>query len=650
MRKSIYFSHLTFVLGMFSAVCAMGQERPLDLTNPDGSVAANCQAIAVIIPGVYLNEQLELPSTSASSNVPTPSSGAQIVPMSTNKSGLLLISAHAKAVVAQNAHGFAFVPFNALSGKAKLRPWAKLKIDASAFPEKLRSKYHLRIVWRNCYAGDLPSNVTDALGSTDNPFGSFTNDPFGDRPSPSPDWRFHNYVTRFQLVDIVDQTVTVPPGEVSIELDVLGSESASPSSMPLVTLGIVRTASNQIAEFEVPEFGSAQGQLLIGKTGLPDWDETNRHAIIALPVGAVASPQQANQNPLLQVSSSDPFSAGGLGQLNRDTDRLSRWTAARSRNICSVAVPTDEQGNFTFDVLPIGGYELRMSVPDATNNNSTGYGSTAPLTAVGSGTPRRQIFAIKANESTDLGSVAIRIALSDLEQAKSSEMAVVEQTVASPPDTETTSNFSAATAQSRIEAALNKPVEDIAFNATPFWQVVDTLSNETNTPILLNLPQLELLGFDKDTPITLNLPPVTLRSTLNHLLAQLPNWDLAFVIRDEVVLITTGRDAVEKASILFSQTQTIATPAASAKTPTADDGATEIVERWLQSAPQNADRSELKQLLETHLSAEFDASQQTRRAEIGRLQQLLEQSLTWLDQRQQQREKIIQQRVQELLK
>ncbi len=62
MRKSIYFSPLPLMLCMFSSLCAVGQERQLERVNPDGSVATDSVAIAVIAPRVYLNEQLEQPS------------------------------------------------------------------------------------------------------------------------------------------------------------------------------------------------------------------------------------------------------------------------------------------------------------------------------------------------------------------------------------------------------------------------------------------------------------------------------------------------------------------------------------------------------------------------------------------------------------
>ncbi len=662
MRKSIYFSHLTLALTMFSSLCALGQERQLELINPDGSVAVDCAAIAVIAPGVYLNEQLELPSYSASSNVSKPPSSGQIVPMRTNKSGLLSIPPEAKAVIAQNDPGFAFVPPNALSGKAKLRPWAKLKIDASPFPEKLRSKYQLRILWQNRFAGELPDEVRNHTRPAVAPqIGSGNVDPFGDRPVAPPDWRFNDYATLFQIVDIADQTATVPPGEVTIVLDSTDSESAVSPSIPL---GIVRTTSNQTAEFKLPEFGSAHGQL-VGDASLPNWSQATDRAsrIFAMPVRADDIPLLPNQDIVLanllrsQAIGSDPFTSGGAAQLDKVMDAYARYlaspegTIARTSVIGKVVVPADEHGKFTFDALPIGQYELRWLVPDGREKSPTGYGTTSQLTAVGNGTPGALLFAIKANELTDLGSVVWRVMKADKAVVTPNDGEVVKPNLISPPDAPnnpTISNQFALTSQTRIEAALNKPVSDIAFGPTHLGFVIDWLSQHSFTPIFFNRFELEKLGLDFiNAPLTIDLPRVTLRSALNLVLSQVADGQLTFVIRDEAVLITTREDAAKHPNITYSDTQTIP-PAATL--PTVDDGAAEIVERWLQSAPQNADRSELKQLLETHLSAEFDASQQSRRAEIDRLKQLLEQSISWLDQRQQQREKIIQQRVQELLK
>jgi hypothetical protein len=667
MRKIGYLTQLTLALCMLNAQCVlgqMGQERQLELINPDGSVAADSVAIAVRADQVLLDEQLQLPS-SVELQVLKP----QVVPLNANKSGLLMIPTDAKVVVAQNEHGFVFVPPNALAGKAKLRPWSNLKIYTSSVPEKLRGKYQLRILWRNNFAGVLPNDIVHMIRANSNPFGSP-----GSSAAPL-DWRFHDYVTRSQVVDIVDQSITVPPGEVTIVLNKLGSDLSVSPSMPSVTLGIVRTASDQTAEFTLPNFGSAQGQLLVPEASFPNWGQTiiDQAIIInALPVRADGSPLLPNPAERLaglsrsQDSISDPFAAGGVAHQNRVADAVAGYyasaegTAERALIAGNAMVPTNEHGQFTFDILPIGQYELRILIPTGTKNSSVEYGTSERLAAVGSDTPGSLIFVINPSELTDLGNVSRHVNQSKVDATRPSDREDVESSANQPqvgPSKPSTSNPLATTTNARIEAALDSPIDDINFHTTPFAQVIYSLGSEMNIPIRLDLPKLEELGYEIDSPITLNLPSVTLRSALNLILAQVSSSrdpfatksKLTFVIRDEVILITTGKDAAENPTIIYGQAQLIRSSTAAATPPPAHDRAAEIVESWLKSAPENTDRSELQRLLETHLSAEFDLQQQTRRAEIDRLQKLLEQSRTWLDGRQRQREQIIQRRVQELL-
>ena len=677
MRKHIFFTHMALALCMLSSLNAMGQigqmrqEQPLQLINPDGSAAADCVAAGIIASGVYLNEQLALSTADGDSDVLISPDGRQIVSLNANESGILSIPAEAKAVVAQNQHGFAFVPPGALTGRAKLRPWAKLRIDISNVPEQLRSKCQLRILWKNDFAGDIPSTVLQYMRPTEDPFGGPSRvDPFGSPSAAPPDWRFHNYATRSQSVDVADQTIVVPPGEVTIVVTVLdsglGFESASSSSMLSVTLGIVRTVSNQTAEFALPTFGSAHGRL-VGNVNLPNWGRASDQAtrIIAVPVRAADVPPPRDLGQLLagmagsQDSRSDPFAAPTVARQDKIADVYARYFASvegtnvRTSGIGIGVAATDEQGEFTFDALPIGEYELPMMPLDATQETLTDYESAQGLTTVGSDSPEALRFVIKANALAELGEVRWRLEQRAEEAVKPRDGKVFQsadsslQAARHHPDN---SNPFAVAAQSRIEAALNKPVENIDFIGMPLAQVMEMLSDDMNIPIVFNLKEFKVRGFSMDAPITMNLPPVTLRSVLNLVLDQVASGELTFVARDEVLLITTREDAAKNPGTSYSQVPGMSKSLASGTASATDDRATEIIERWLKSAPQNADRSDLMQQLETHLSAEFDANQQTRRAEIDRLQQLLEQSRTWLDQRQQQREAIIQGRVQELLK
>ena len=80
------------------------------------------------------------------------------------------------------------------------------------------------------------------------------------------------------------------------------------------------------------------------------------------------------------------------------------------------------------------------------------------------------------------------------------------------------------------------------------------------------------------------------------------------------------------------------------------DAAAGIIEQWLKTAGKDADREELRALLQKHLESEFDANQESRQAEIERLQQLLGKSKEWLNKRQERRDEIIKKRIDELLR
>lgn len=94
-------------------------------------------------------------------------------------------------------------------------------------------------------------------------------------------------------------------------------------------------------------------------------------------------------------------------------------------------------------------------------------------------------------------------------------------------------------AEAKIERALRLPV-DMNFHDTPLTDVVLFLKDFHNTEIQLNNRELTEAGVEVGTPITRTLKGVSLRSALNLLLDEL---NLTWIIRDEVLLITTPEDA-----------------------------------------------------------------------------------------------------------
>ena len=79
------------------------------------------------------------------------------------------------------------------------------------------------------------------------------------------------------------------------------------------------------------------------------------------------------------------------------------------------------------------------------------------------------------------------------------------------------------------------------------------------------------------------------------------------------------------------------------------DSASTLIQNWLRSGKDPSDQAELRKLLQDQLQQEFEATQASRKAEVERLQRLLLQSAEWLDKRAENRDEIIQKRIDELI-
>jgi hypothetical protein len=93
--------------------------------------------------------------------------------------------------------------------------------------------------------------------------------------------------------------------------------------------------------------------------------------------------------------------------------------------------------------------------------------------------------------------------------------------------------------EAKIEAALLQPTT-VQFVETPLQDVVDFLKDQHGIEIQIDTRALEDVGIGSDSPVTIQLKGVSLRSALRLTLRQL---DLTFVIRDEVLLISTPAEA-----------------------------------------------------------------------------------------------------------
>ncbi|MCA9269024.1 MAG: hypothetical protein KDA41_11165, partial [Planctomycetales bacterium] len=94
-------------------------------------------------------------------------------------------------------------------------------------------------------------------------------------------------------------------------------------------------------------------------------------------------------------------------------------------------------------------------------------------------------------------------------------------------------------AEEKIFEALDQPTT-LEFIEAPLSDVIDYTKDLHGIEIQIDKRALEDVGIGTDTPITRNLKGITLRSALRLLLKDL---DLTYVIRDEVLLITTPEEA-----------------------------------------------------------------------------------------------------------
>ncbi len=99
-----------------------------------------------------------------------------------------------------------------------------------------------------------------------------------------------------------------------------------------------------------------------------------------------------------------------------------------------------------------------------------------------------------------------------------------------------------AAAEQEIQQALAKKV-NLEFQDTPLRDAVQFLSDVTGMQILLNNRVLNEAGVASDAPVTLRVKNVSLKSALGLIFDQLEGGELTYVIRHEVLQITTREKA-----------------------------------------------------------------------------------------------------------
>lgn len=93
----------------------------------------------------------------------------------------------------------------------------------------------------------------------------------------------------------------------------------------------------------------------------------------------------------------------------------------------------------------------------------------------------------------------------------------------------------------RAHLALRSLVPDIAYNAMPLAQVMESLADDLQLPIRIDAPELQSLGIEIDEPVTLNMPSVPLSQVLDYILSPL---ELSYRIEGEVLFISS-RDKLD---------------------------------------------------------------------------------------------------------
>lgn len=118
------------------------------------------------------------------------------------------------------------------------------------------------------------------------------------------------------------------------------------------------------------------------------------------------------------------------------------------------------------------------------------------------------------------------------------------QEAADSPFFESGKKASPQSAEERIEAVLDMPLKTpLDFTELPLIEIINTLQEEYNLPIVFDHAALDEVAISPETEITVNLRNITLRSALNLMFRQSGVEDLTYVIDDEVLLITTQDQA-----------------------------------------------------------------------------------------------------------
>ncbi len=606
-------------ISVFVSSSALAEMKQIKLLNPDGSPAIQAKAIAISKLSFVDNNLRELPFLSQAA---TDTGTSPLI----IEGGTLRFDSSAKALIAQSEDGFAFIPLPTRSNEVKLRPWAKLKFDSSKLNREAVKGYRPFVLWQNCFTGNAPRPHSAAGQAQNDPFGSdpFAGDPFAGDPFPQFDWRFDPIVTWMTSFENAESdTLKVPPGEVMVVMsreDLLAGIGDRMSTQ----LGSLRTYSDQLSTFVLPELGTIKGKLA-SDGGLPNWIDSGDSGTIVVAQSTVPIPDEIGK--LVKLHVVNLTSKDILDQLSQRYASAA-GTQYRQAHSRGGAARVNADGTFEMTNVPVGSYELSINYPRHKMTDLKQLGDAA-----------------NKSVAVELTSKTLTCDVGELEPISEPVKFFVpkpqESQVETPKPVDANGNAgeSIEAAEERIRQALAKQVDDLDFQGVSLRAVIEQLSTQVDVPIQFHEQRLEEIKNSPDQTVSIVLPRMTLQSALRNILSRISD-DLAYTIRDEVLLITSKKDAAQEQPVAKPQTRSMAEPLSGE----------EFLQHWRTTAGTKSDGESLRRALKAHLESEFDAKQQARQAELARLRDLLKQSEEWLSNRQSQRDEIVKKKMEELLR
>ncbi|MEM8874995.1 MAG: hypothetical protein AAGD32_12160 [Planctomycetota bacterium] len=100
-----------------------------------------------------------------------------------------------------------------------------------------------------------------------------------------------------------------------------------------------------------------------------------------------------------------------------------------------------------------------------------------------------------------------------------------------------------AAADLTVKQALQRRIPRVELVDVPVNEAIDFYRDVTGLNVVVNWNAIELIGIDRNTPVTLKVSNVTSRQMLNLILRDAGQGELAYLIDDNVITVTTREQA-----------------------------------------------------------------------------------------------------------